>query len=663
MNKSISRIQQQLDQLFEFLKTKDRKGNKKYNVPHSFKHDFIDLIEKLYKELGEEVFQIQGIANKHMDIVQFTNDFFANSAVAVADKTVDPNANNFDRSVLQYNYSNNKALMRLNSLYILWYAIEKLYDKQSADKSIRNILCGKVFVNDLHSILQPYCWAFDLDTLVREGMTFFSGNMKIGAPKRSSSFIALVIQATAYISNQITGAIAYPTFFLHLNYYYEKEFGKHYMKYMTRSPNIQKEVLNQFQNLIYSLNFPFRGSESSFTNLSVLDAGFIRSLFGQYVFPDGSVVDNNMTANTVALAQMFFEYFTHINGSEGMFTFPVMTLACSKTEDGVDEDFINWIAEANREKCLGNIFVDAPTSFSSCCRLRNSFSDIGFQNSFGVGGSSIGSLRVAGVNLASVSSPDDLNERLECVHKILYAHRQIIERQIRRGFLPLYTHHWMNLKKQYSTVGFVGGYEYAQKFGIVPERDAEEYGRLMSNLLGEIEKKTELWQSTDKSAIYNIEQIPAESVAVRLAKIDKVLGHNTSGTDLYANQYIPLTADANIYTRLSIQGVLDQKTSGGAIAHINIKDNEPLPKDAYKRLIHKAIELGVKYWAVNLAFKKCKNNHYTTGKGETCDFCGAEITDTFSRVVGFITNTKNWHKVRREEEFPNRKFYENGSVE
>ena len=33
------------------------------------------------------------------------------------------------------------------------------------------------------------------------------------------------------------------------------------------------------------------------------------------------------------------------------------------------------------------------------------------------------------------------------------------------------------------------------------------------------------------------------------------------------------------------------------------------------------------------------------------------ITDKLTRVVGFLTNTKNWHEVRRRNDFPERKFY------
>ena len=54
----------------------------------------------------------------------------------------------------------------------------------------------------------------------------------------------------------------------------------------------------------------------------------------------------------------------------------------------------------------------------------------------------------------------------------------------------------------------------------------------------------------------------------------------------------------------------------------------------------------------------CEDGHITVGRSdEKCSVCGKPITDKLTRVVGFLTNTKNWHEVRRKHDFPDRKFY------
>jgi len=46
----------------------------------------------------------------------------------------------------------------------------------------------------------------------------------------------------------------------------------------------------------------------------------------------------------------------------------------------------------------------------------------------------------------------------------------------------------------------------------------------------------------------NLEQIPGENVAIKLAKKDRLLGHN-SEYELYSNQFIPLSSQANLFDR------------------------------------------------------------------------------------------------------------------
>ena len=47
----------------------------------------------------------------------------------------------------------------------------------------------------------------------------------------------------------------------------------------------------------------------------------------------------------------------------------------------------------------------------------------------------------------------------------------------------------------------------------------------------------------------------------------------------------------------------------------------------------------------------------TVGKRTVCPICNSKITDNYTRIVGFLVNTKNAHKVRRELDIPNRQFY------
>lgn len=522
-----------------------------------------------------------------------------------------------------------------------------------------------------NGMIQHNCFSFDLRSLLYEGMGFFSGGFKIKPPKRSESFIALMIQSIAFISNQIAGACSFPDFFVAYDYYLRKEYG---VKYFENKEHM-KEIRNQFQNFIYSVNFPFRGQgQSPFVNLSVMDKGFMQALFtkeglnGQdYVFPDNSKAD---IESTTELSKKFFEYYTEINSVEGVFTFPVMTLAMSKQEDGsfTDPDFVDWVATVNSEKCLGNMYTGVATSYSSCCRLKLDLAksaSLGYTNSFGVGGLSIGSHRCAGVNLPRLAllekeSPQIFDEILDTLYKILYSHRQLLKHNIETGTLPLYTTGWINLKRQYSTIGFVGMYEYFLNKGWDPlqEETISEGVRILKH----IENKLVQWQEKDGD-IWNCEQIPAEAQAVKLCQLDSLMGYNPNQFPLYSNQYLPLWEPASIFDRFKLQGRYDSLTTGGAILHITIQDSKPLTPVQFRAFLEQARLSGTVYFAINLAFSECKAHHYSIGQQEECPVCSGAIVDFYTRVVGYLSKVAAWNKTRRLKDFPARHKYGNGQLE
>ena len=62
----------------------------------------------------------------------------------------------------------------------------------------------------------------------------------------------------------------------------------------------------------------------------------------------------------------------------------------------------------------------------------------------------------------------------------------------------------------------------------------------------------------------NMEGIPAENTAKKLADKDRILGYNTN-YDLYANQFIPLSKRCNLLDRIMLSSQMDKYCSGGSI--------------------------------------------------------------------------------------------------
>lgn len=286
-----------------------------------------------------------------------------------------------------------------------------------------------------------------------------------------------------------------------------------------------------------------------------------------------------------------------------------------------------------------------------------------YSNSFGSGSTKVGSLGVVTLNLPrlafkNINNEDNFLSQLknltEDTARINNAKRNILQKRIDNGNLPLYTYGFINLKKQYSTTGICGLNEACSIMGYdILTDEGQKFALKIINVINDVNEKAE----RQFGSPHNCEQIPAESTAVKLAQKDKLLKIQVDGFeyDLYSNQFIPLITNADLLDRIEIQGKLDKHFSGGAICHLNV-ETQLTDKEKMKLLIETSANKGVIYFAVNYNIQKCEDEHITVGKKETCD-CGKKITDNFTRVVGFLVNTKAFNKIRRVEDYPNRQFY------
>lgn len=148
-------------------------------------------------------------------------------------------------------------------------------------------------------------------------------------------------------------------------------------------------------------------------------------------------------------------------------------------------------------------------------------------------------------------------------------------------------------------------------------------------------------------------------MSIKMAKKDMLMQFNLGEYELYSNQFIPLITNADMLDRLRLQGIFDKHFSGGSICHLNV-ENRVEDAQHMEDLIVASAKMGVIYFAINYNLQRCENGHMTVANihNTICPICGAKITDNYTRVVGFLTNSKNWHKVRRTKDRPNRVFYE-----
>lgn len=126
-----------------------------YYLKTSFDPDFSDLIMHLKAKYPKRLANIDGIGDEQTDFSQFSKDFFS-TRTTTSDISVDSNANIDDMSVAIYNSEISKALLRLNSYFVIWKKMKQLYGLTKANQIIEDQFNGSIYINDMHGIGARY---------------------------------------------------------------------------------------------------------------------------------------------------------------------------------------------------------------------------------------------------------------------------------------------------------------------------------------------------------------------------------------------------------------------------------------------------------------------------------------------------------------------------
>jgi len=622
--------------------------------------DFERAFKKIADEYGEDFELLNGFHESQLNFSEFVNAFIDKK---VADVTIDSNANasNKDiRSLLSEKGKSNDKLIAFNKIF---YEIKKKYGLKTAKEWLETEYNGGFYLHDAHtSTFMPYCYAYDLSRLAREGL-FFLKNYNNKPPKHLTTFIDDVIEYISFMSNRSSGAVGIPNVLIWTYYFWKKDCETgYYIK------DKDYYIRQSFQKLIYRLNQPFmRIDQSAFVNVSIFDRCYLQELFGGLQYPDGSYAIDYID-DIIEHQKIFMEVVSDIR-RENMFTFPVLTYSLLY-KDGkfVDEEFARWCSDHNTMWNDSNFFVsDNVGVLSNCCRLLSDTRKLdAFINSIGGTALSIGSVKVNTINLMRIALETGLDEKkylnllkkrtLLCC-KTLDTIRHIIKRNIEKGLLPNYQEGAMELSKQYCTIGIIGLYEVMEYYGYI---NVDEFGYKSYSDKG-IEFACKIFDVineikdnfTDEYS-FNVESVPAERCAVILCQKDNLL-YDRNEKFIYSNQWIPLSEKCTIKEKVRLGSILDKKCSGGSIAHINLENNFPNKEVAWEMLNYIA-KNGVIYFAFNTRINECKNHHGFVGTN-ICPECGEGVYDTYQRIIGYLAPTRSYSKDRFKE-FTTRKWYD-----
>lgn len=145
----------------------------------------------------------------------------------------------------------------------------------------------------------------------------------------------------------------------------------------------------------------------------------------------------------------------------------------------------------------------------------------------------------------------------------------------------------------------------------------------------------------------NLEAVPGETCNAKLAKMDSLLYSFAKPCYILGNQWIPLREKCTIQEKIRLGAELDKLCGGGQIAHINIEGKFANKEQAWSMLNSIAAD-GVIYFAFNSKMKGCANGHHWVGEFK-CPTCGGEVTEEFTRIVGFYRPCSSFSKERKRE--------------
>jgi ribonucleoside-triphosphate reductase len=551
-----------------------------------------------------------------------------------------------------------KGFIRLNRR-LLCDRIRQMFGKEVADKYMSLLHQHFIYKND-ETNLANYCASITMYPWLLGGTKSIGGNAT--QPTNLKAFCGGFINMVFMVSSMLSGACATPEFLMYMNYFIEKEYGEDYYKradevvdLSLKKRTIDKVITDCFQQVVYSINQPTgaRNFQSVFWNISYYDRYYFESLFGEFRFPDG---EKPHWESLSWLQKRFMKWFNQ-ERLHCVLTFPVETMALlTENGDVKDKEYGDFTAEMYAEGHSFFTYVsDNADSLSSCCRLRNQITDNGFSYTLGAGGVSTGSKSVLTINLnrcvqyasrMGIPYQKYIEEVVDLMHKVQLAYNENLKELQDKGMLPLFDSGYINIGRQYLTIGVNGLVESAEFLGIEIS-DNPRYTEYVQSVLGIIEKLNKQYRT--KGVMFNCEMIPAENVGVKNAKWDKEDGYVVP-RDCYNSYFYKVEDNSlNVIDRFRLHGVkYIEHLTGGSALHCNLEEH--LSKAQYRQLLRVAAQEGCNYFTFNIPNTIC-NECGTIDKRylKECPHCHSTNVDYLTRIIGYMKRVSNFSAARQVE--------------
>ena len=636
--------------------------------------------------------------NKEMRKQQdFIRDYI-NATNASSGSKYDSNANVENKNVVTLGQELPKGKNIAYNRYIMHNKIRSLFSKKLAEQYIKDIESHLLYKHDESGTPgMPYCVAITMYPFLIDGLTKLGGQSK--APTDLKSYCGEFINLVYSVSSQFMGAVATPEFLMYMDYFIRLDYGENYLERLseivekTRKERTLEQVIeNCFQQVVHSMNMPAgnRGYQTVFWNIGYFDENYFNGVFGDFAFPDGT---KPVWRTLSWLQQKFMKWFNK-EREKYVLTFPVETMAMlTDGHDIVDKEYADFTARMWSE---GHSFFcylsDSPDSLSSCCRLRNSLKDgdeehnhTTHQFSMGTASVATGSKSVMTINLNRVVQnatnkyltenedyvlekgqkldscnrydkkllykyiSNELTSITERVHKYQKAFNEIVKDFLNANMLDVYSAGFIDIKKQYLTVG-VNGLTDAAEFLNIDININDDYKEFVNLILETINISNK--KDKTKECMYNTEFVPGENLSNKNRNWDKNDGYYVSPKhNMYSSYFFnPEDETLTLLDKMELHGKDFVKyCDGGQALHANLKEH--LSFEQYRHLLKVASEIGCSYFTFNVRNSICNECGYISKHTiKECPHCNSKNIDYLTRIIGYLKRVSSFNEARQIEE-------------
>jgi ribonucleoside-triphosphate reductase len=629
----------------------------------------------------------------------FIRDYIAASNAATGSK-FDANANVTRKNIVTLGQELYKENNIKQNRYIMKDKIKALYGRSLAGQYIKDLESHVLYKHDESGTPgYPYCVAITMYPFLVDGLIKLGGVSV--APTDLKSFCGEFINLVYSISSQFMGAVATPEFLMYLDYFIRKDYGDDYLDHLedvvemnAKKRTLVKVIDNYFQQVVHSMNMPAgnRGYQTVFWNISYFDESYFRGVFGDFRFPDGS----EPKWETLSWLQKHFMNWFNEERNRYILTFPVETMALltDGKDDFIDKEYADFTAEMwSKGHSFFCYLSDSPDSLASCCRLRNSITELDkadeshnhttHQYSMGTASVSTGSKSVMTINLnrliqlatrryflekkgvvidgskALARADYDKNqlyeyireavtEETERVHKYQKAFNEIIKDFLAAHMLDVYQAGFIDMKRQYLTIGVNGLTDAAEFLGLTISPNPE-YNEFVDVILETINRSNKKDKTPD--TMFNTEFVPGENLSGKNYKWDQKDGFYVSPKhNMYSSYfYNPEDESLSMIDKFKLHGNEYVKhLDGGSALHMNVAEH--LSKDQYRQLLKTAAHYGTNYFTFNCRNTVCNDCGYISKDTlEVCPKCGSHNLDYLTRVIGYLKRVSSFSEMRQVE--------------